>query len=672
MRKVFIFPLLFLVVFLILLPQAWAETSTEKVIIVYHDDIDESLITDLDGQIDQTYHQVSTIIAELPNEEAKMLLQQNDKVLSVEVDQIIQINSQIQNWGIEKVHAAAAWELEYTGKGINIAIIDTGIAVHKDLTIAGGVSFLPDSTSYNDENGHGTHIAGIIAAQNNGNGISGVAPNANIFAVKALDENGQGLVSRIVAGVDWAITNNMDIINISLGTSQESLSLKNIVNKAYDKGVLVVAAAGNNGNQQGTGNTVQYPAIYPSVIAVSAIDSLERRPSFSATGSAIEVTAPGVNIYSTHLNNGYVNMSGTSMAAPFVSGVLALLIEANPTLSHIQIREKLQQSALDIGSVGRDPLFGFGIVQAPKILELKEGDRLPEVIQLKLDLERANFFISSNPTNWFGPVTTQKVREFQTVFGLNETGIADRTTLLTLKKVINGEITRPPVINQILKEGDNHPDVIRLKLDLEKVGFRVSVTPTSWYGPITTQKVREFQAVFGLKETGVADSTTLLTLKKVINGEITRSPIPEKVLKEGDRRPEVTQLKLDLEKVGFQVSATPTNWYGPITTQKVREFQKAFLLPVTGVTNSETLTTLRKAINGEILFLQEGDRRSEVIQLKLDLEKAGFSVSSNPTNWFGPITTEQVMKFQAKHKLPVDGLASPLLLGKLMEVNQNR
>lgn len=611
-----------------------AAEQTEKVIIIFEDNIDERLVTLFNGDIEETYEHVSAIVAEIP-ESAIRALEKNPAILSIEVDHYVSINRQQQDWGISTVNAPAAWEDGFTGKGINIAVLDTGIAEHPDLVISGGVSKIPNHPSFLDDNGHGTHVAGIIGARNNDFGIVGVAPEANLFSVKVLDHNGVGLVSHFVAGIDWAIENNMDIVNISLGRARHSNSLKNVVEKAYNKGVLVVAAAGNSGGE------IEFPAIYGAAIAVSAINSNHQLASFSARGASIEITAPGVNVLSTYLNNSYARMDGTSMAAPYVTGVLALLKEANPHASHTEIRTILHQTAIDIGTVGRDQHFGYGIAQAPTKLVLKEGDRRPEVIQLKLDLEQAGFFISNNPTNFYGSITTATVADFQRWHGLNPTGVADHETLTKLQEVIRNLQTR-----KLLKEGDRLPEVIQLKIDLEKVGFQVSSNPTNFYGSVTTRRVREFQRAFNLNPNGVADIRTLDTLRRAVNGEIL-------FLKEGDRRPEVIQLKLDLERDGFFISNNPTNFYGPITTNTVKQFQRKHRLPVDGVAGPRTLQKLAEVR----VTLREGDRLPEVIQLKIDLERLGFFISANPTDFYGSITTRTVRDFQTQYGLPATGVA---------------
>ncbi|MGY3714621.1 S8 family serine peptidase [Sutcliffiella cohnii] len=365
---------------------SYAETAKEDVIIVFKGGVTqkEKAVKNVNGEIKEVYKNIPVMTGKLPKS-AIALLKKNKDILAVEIDQRIQVNGQVEDWGIQAVNAPTAWQSQFTGKGIKVAVLDTGISPHEDLVIAGGVSFVSYTTSYTDDNGHGQHVAGIIGAKNNGIGTVGAAPDAEIYAVKVLDRNGSGYLSDIIKGIDWSITNKMDIINLSLGASTHSLSLQKAVDKAYDSGILVVAAAGNKGNADGSGDTVEYPARYESTIAVSAIDSSNRRGNFSATGTTIEVTAPGVNIFSTHLNNQYAYMNGTSMAAPYVSGTLALLKQANPTLSHVQLREKLKDTVIDLGDVGKDTFFGYGLVQFPVLTQDTNGVAKTEEIQMQSD-----------------------------------------------------------------------------------------------------------------------------------------------------------------------------------------------------------------------------------------------------------------------------------------------
>jgi minor extracellular protease Epr len=265
-------------------------------------------------------------------------------------------------WDLQEINASKAWENRVTGKGVKIAVIDTGIAPHPDLNIAGGVSTVDYTSSYKDDNGHGTHVAGIIAAKRNGLGITGVAPDAQIYAVKALDKNGNGNLQDIAEALDWAISHKMDIINMSFGTTTDSKILHDLIDKAYRSGILLVAAGGNNGNPAGTGDTVEYPAKYSSVVAVSSVNSNKNRSDFSATGPEIEVSAPGENIVSTYLDGYYAVGSGTSMAAPHVAGMLALLKQMHPNEKNTQLRADLMNEVIDLGKKGKDDWFGYGMV----------------------------------------------------------------------------------------------------------------------------------------------------------------------------------------------------------------------------------------------------------------------------------------------------------------------
>ncbi len=272
------------------------------------------------------------------------------------------VSSNEKTWDMQAINASKAWENGVTGKGVKIAVIDTGIAPHSDLNIAGGVSTVDYTSSYKDDNGHGTHVAGIIGAKRNGIGIAGVAPDAQIYAVKALDKNGNGNLQDIAEALDWAIANKMDIINMSFGTSTDSKILHDLVDKAYKSGILLVAAGGNNGNSSGTGDTVEYPAKYNSVVAVSSLNSNKNRSVFSATGPEIEVSAPGENIVSTYLNGEYAVGSGTSMAAPHVAGMLALLKQMHPNELNSQLRAEAEKEAMDLGKKGKDDWYGYGMV----------------------------------------------------------------------------------------------------------------------------------------------------------------------------------------------------------------------------------------------------------------------------------------------------------------------
>ena len=242
-------------------------------------------------------------------------------------------------WNIRMVKAPGAWARGYDGWGVKVAVLDTGIDYnHPDLYVFGGVDF-SGSGSYKDYNGHGTHCAGIIAAREYRGKIVGVAPRAQLYAVKVLNNNGSGYTSDIIAGMEWCMKNGIKVASMSLGGAYAPTeAYKNAVSRCQQNGVLVVAAAGNSGHTNfpwvnAPANSAREGWWSPSPIAVGAVDSNNNLAYFSSRGrrylpwNPVGCVAPGVNVWSTYLNNGYTTMSGTSMACPHVAGLAALLCE---------------------------------------------------------------------------------------------------------------------------------------------------------------------------------------------------------------------------------------------------------------------------------------------------------------------------------------------------------
>lgn len=302
---------------------------------------------------------------------------QSGKVLRVEEDAVVTASgkptptptpppAEVLPWGVERVNANDVWP--DTGTGVKVAIIDTGIDKdHPDLftNIKGGQNFVSirgsiDSSKWDDDNGHGTHVAGIVAGIDNDIGVIGVAPNASLYAVKVLDKRGSGYVSSIINGIGWCIDNGIKVINMSLGTTSDVQSFHDACDLAYASGIVLVAAAGNSG---GT-DSVNYPAKYSSVIAVSATDSSNAIASWSSNGAEVELAAPGVSIYSTYMGGGYATLSGTSMASPHVTGTVALVLANNSSLTPDGVRAKLESTASDLGITGLDNYYGYGLVDA--------------------------------------------------------------------------------------------------------------------------------------------------------------------------------------------------------------------------------------------------------------------------------------------------------------------
>ncbi len=324
----------------------------------------EAVVRDYGGKIIYSYKHIPFMVIEVPVEQSQVFMASE---LASGIMEDGEVSTQVQQvpWGVERIEATKVHrDFRDKGSGVKIGVIDTGISLlHPDVKVYGGANFT-DSASYNDDNGHGTHVAGTIAALDNTEGVIGVAPDAQLYAVKVLNAAGQGTYTDVVAGIDWCIDNQMNIISMSLGGPSPNDLLKAAITQAWQKGLLIVAAAGNSGNASGTGDNVIYPAKYPEAIAVAALDSNNNRASFSSTGPAVEVAAPGVAILSTYLNSGYSSLSGTSMATPHVSGCAALIKAADPKLTNQQIRTRLIETALDKGAAGRDPLYGYGLISA--------------------------------------------------------------------------------------------------------------------------------------------------------------------------------------------------------------------------------------------------------------------------------------------------------------------
>ncbi|KMK76635.1 peptidase S8 [Alkalihalobacillus pseudalcaliphilus] len=301
------------------------------------------------------FEQIPVVAVELSPADIKAL-EAESGIAYIEEDFDVTIANQTVPWGIAQVQAPQAHELGHSGSGTKVAVLDTGIAEHADLFIHGGASFVAGEPDYHDLNGHGTHVAGTIAALNDGAGVIGVAPDAELYAVKVLGASGSGSVSSIAQGLEWAGDNGMDVANLSLGSPVGSDTLEQAVNYATDSGVLVVAASGNSGS-----GTVSYPARYDNAFAVGATDQVNNRASFSQYGTGLDIVAPGVEVESTYLNGEYASLSGTSMATPHVAGVAALIKAKNPMLSNEEIRQQLVQTATPLGSAD---MYGSGLVNA--------------------------------------------------------------------------------------------------------------------------------------------------------------------------------------------------------------------------------------------------------------------------------------------------------------------
>ncbi|MDO8585965.1 MAG: S8 family peptidase [Armatimonadota bacterium] len=279
-------------------------------------------------------------------------------------------------WGIERVEAPAAWPI-CAGQGARVAVLDTGIQLdHPDLAgnIAGGYNAVNPARSPNDNNGHGTHVAGTIAAIHNEIGVVGIAYDARLYAVKVLNNSGAGRLSDLVDGLDWCINNGIQVVNMSLGSATDNATFHEAIIRAYQAGLVQVAAAGNNGGLFGGTGLLDYPAAYPEVIAVSAVDAAGNFATFSSSGGEVGLAAPGVDVLSTYRHSGYATKSGTSMAAPHVTGAAALFLSMHPEKTPDEVKSALQSAAVDIGLPPEQQ--GAGLVNVAGLLAPDTTNRL--------------------------------------------------------------------------------------------------------------------------------------------------------------------------------------------------------------------------------------------------------------------------------------------------------
>ena len=255
---------------------------------------------------------------------------------------------------------------------VTVAVLDTGVDAHPELAAAllPGQNFTTSpggATDATDRHGHGTHVAGTVGADADTE-VEGVAHGVRILPVKVLGDDGSGYSDWTSAGIIWAADNGADVINMSLGGAGASTMQAAAIDYARSLGVTVIAAAGNANS-----STPFYPAAFPGVIAVSAVDQARAKASFSNFGSYVDVAAPGVDIISTYLSGQWAGASGTSMAAPHVAGVAALVRAAAPGLSPDEVEQALTSSGTDLGSPGRDDVFGHGLVDAVGAVRAGKG-----------------------------------------------------------------------------------------------------------------------------------------------------------------------------------------------------------------------------------------------------------------------------------------------------------
>ncbi|MFD1991584.1 S8 family peptidase [Paenibacillus nicotianae] len=273
--------------------------------------------------------------------------------------------------GVEMIQAPQVWDTT-KGAGITIAILDTGCDTdHPDLQgrISRGRNFTDDDQSnperYEDYNGHGTHVAGTIAAIQNNTGVVGVAPEVNLLIGKVLNKDGSGQIDWIIKGIEYAIEQKVDIISMSLGGPDDVPELHEAIQKAVNNNILVICAAGNEGDNDSNTDEYGYPGYYNEVISVGAINLNRQSSEFSNSNNEVDLVAPGESILSTYLDGKYATLSGTSMATPHVSGAMALIkVIANQSfereLTEPELYAQLIKRTIPLGDSPR--LEGNGMV----------------------------------------------------------------------------------------------------------------------------------------------------------------------------------------------------------------------------------------------------------------------------------------------------------------------
>jgi len=285
----------------------------------------------------------------------------------VEMDSDWQVSDIDNTWGVDYIGGRYTLAQGLMGTGIKMGVIDTGIDYnHPELAARymGGWDFVNNDNDPADDNFHGTHVSGTIAAAMDGTGVVGVAPNVELYAIKGFNAGGSGQTSDLIACVDWTTVNDMDVVNNSWGGGG-SPTLEAVFQASRDAGVIHVCAAGNNFGLFG----VSPPAKYSSTYAISAIDNLGKPASFSDRGPEVDFAAPGVDVLSANLGGGYTVASGTSMASPHVAGATAIVLahsglvdlDGDGTLFE-EARDRMAATALDLGDEGKDNRYGHGVI----------------------------------------------------------------------------------------------------------------------------------------------------------------------------------------------------------------------------------------------------------------------------------------------------------------------
>ncbi|SDC72858.1 Subtilase family protein [Paenibacillus sp. UNCCL117] len=271
-------------------------------------------------------------------------------------------------WNLPQIETEAGWDITKGSEQVIVAVVDTGADLtHPDLKdqLVSGINVVNQEGDPQDDVGHGTHVAGVIGALVNNNlGVAGMSWYNRIMPVKVLDATGAGSTYAVAQGIIWAVDHGAKVINMSLGNYADAQFLHDAIKYAYDRDVVMIAASGNDNTE-----TPGFPAAYPEVFAVAAVDSNKSKASFSNYGDYIDVAAPGVSIASTYPHNQYAALSGTSMASPHVTALAALIRSANPELKNTEVMQLMRDTATDLGPKGKDKYYGYGLIDVARALQ---------------------------------------------------------------------------------------------------------------------------------------------------------------------------------------------------------------------------------------------------------------------------------------------------------------
>jgi len=313
-----------------------------------------------------------------------------------QVEQRLTSLSETVDWGLEFAGIPQQWRVT-RGEGVTVAVLDTGVELdHPDLreAVADARDFTGSRSGPEDRQGHGTHVCGTVGARQNDVGVVGVAPAVRLLVGKVLGDDGSGSERSVAAGIDWAVERGARIVSMSLGSAQPSLQIKRAIDRAIAAGRFVVCAAGNDGGVE----SVNYPAKWPGPVIVGAVDREGRLAAFSSRGEEMRergICAPGQEVLSTYVGGGYARLSGTSMATPFVTGVVALALAKHesqgggtPMATQGDLIAHLRKTAREAGELGPDREYGLGLVNPEGLLGGEE--KTQDNVRLEIGGVRVN------------------------------------------------------------------------------------------------------------------------------------------------------------------------------------------------------------------------------------------------------------------------------------------